>query len=167
MIVALLVPLTAIASVPFVFTNGQIADASQVNADFAALTPIQGVSHERISLPAGQQFVFPSSPAFTAPRALTCLVTVEAQLIGSTGSSPFLFYPAMKVGTTTTTSGLGNVYFIQGPTMPPDEYFYATSTWVFSGVTSGAPVSFGAEIYPMGSFPPGLLADVTAVYNCT
>ncbi|HSY24949.1 MAG TPA: hypothetical protein VK841_22650 [Polyangiaceae bacterium] len=91
-VLLVLVPLTALATtVPFVFTNGTVADATHVNANFTALMPIVGAntfSGQTINT-AGPVFEFPASPDFTAPGNLTCMVTVNATgtADGSTGNA--------------------------------------------------------------------------------
>jgi hypothetical protein len=47
LVLALAIPISARAGVPFVFANGTIADATQINADFTAVSVVtaNGVSH--------------------------------------------------------------------------------------------------------------------------
>jgi hypothetical protein len=164
-LLALFVPFTAMATVPFIFTNGQIADASQVNADFAALTPIRG-QQNFVAAPttAGGNF-FASSPAFTsAPRSLTCLVTVDANAVAGVSGAPVGFNVAMQIGTTVTLGPASNLFFSIGPTVLPDgdsNYFVSYST-VFT-VPAGASPSFGASLGP----PPNFFQTyINAVYSC-
>jgi hypothetical protein len=159
-VLGLLVPLTAIAAVPFVFTNGQIADATQVNADFAALTPIQGQSAAS-GFASGSQSLFPSSPSFTAPRNLTCIVTVEANGFAGSPNQVISFNSAIKVGSTQTPGSAQNLFFNFGNTNGMDNNYAQTYTQVFT-VASGSSVSFGALVFSTMSFQ----VNVLAVYNC-
>jgi hypothetical protein len=162
-ILSLLIPLTAVASVPFTFTNGQIADANQVNADLVALTPIQGTQTFQTRPGPGSQVDLPSSPAFTAPRNLTCLVTVEA--IGQAGGTgeQVLFNPVVQVGSTLTGGSANNLYFAFTAQFFMDFNYFATYTQSFS-VSAGSPVSFGMAINVVS--PGGFEATGTAVYSC-
>jgi hypothetical protein len=167
-IAALFIPLTAFA-VPFTFTNGQVADANQVNADFAALTPIQGSSSFSPSFapPGMGGFFFPTSPAFTAPRSLTCIVTAEATgVTGGPGANGAIvgFNTAIQIGSTQTAGSAINLYFGLGPTNGIDINFSATYTQVFS-VSSGATVSFGV-IFPQVIISQIFQTNVTTIYNC-
>jgi hypothetical protein len=164
LILSLLVPLTAIASVPFTFTNGQIADATQVNADFAALTPIQGSQTFSNRAGQGSQFDFASSPAFTAPRNLTCLVTVEAVGVAGVLNAQVSFNSAIQVGSTQTSGNANNLFFGFTSQFAPDANYFATYTSSFP-VSAGSPVTFGMLINVISS---GIFqANGTAVYSCT
>jgi hypothetical protein len=73
---ALLIPVSARAVTLITFNNGTVADANQVNANFAALQPISGaVTASSLGpFPPGDRQVY--LPSFVAPRAMTCVVTV-------------------------------------------------------------------------------------------
>jgi hypothetical protein len=168
LLLLLLVPFTAMATVPYIFTNGQIADAAQVNADFAALTPIQGSSVVTFAVPQFQQaFVFASSPSVTAaPRNLTCIVTVEVTGISGNGTQSMWMTTATQVGSSQSVGPEGNVAFTGGTLLPgPGDYqYFATFTQVYT-VASGSTVTFGARINDFTG-PTLVQGQLTAVYNC-
>jgi hypothetical protein len=162
LILGLLIPVTAIAGVPFIFANGTIADASQINADFAALTPIQGKSTVTDIMVSGDPFVFASTPSVTAaPRNLTCLVTVEANGVAGFSAQPIQMKTAIKVGSTQTAGPENNLFFSFGPNVSGDNNYFGTYTQVYT-VNAGSSVTFGAYIVPSTNFQ----VNVTAVYNC-
>src|SRR5262249_23524438 len=104
-LLVLFVPIAALASVPFIFVNGTVADANQINRNFASLIPVVGKTQAtaNISGTAAPTFVFPSSPAFVAPRDLTCIVTIEPYLATSiTNARQFIWSTAIQVGSSQT-----------------------------------------------------------------
>jgi hypothetical protein len=84
--VALIVPIAARA-LPFTFANGTIADADQVNANFAAVN----VTTSRISLPMEQTFAKLQGPAFLFVGSTVNIATTATQrMTGAVTSSFFL-----------------------------------------------------------------------------
>jgi hypothetical protein len=163
-LLALLVPFTAMATVPYIFTNGQIADAAQVNADFAALTPIQGTAGLSFNLNPGQNAnVFPTSPFFTAPRNLTCIVTFETTGFSGTPGETFFMSSAMKVGSTQTFGG-ETLYFTSVGNSGDEAPYSGTYTQVYTP-TSGSAVSFGASVTSLGA-QFVFLGHLQVVYSC-
>jgi hypothetical protein len=163
-----LVPLSALASVPFVFVNGTIANATQVNADVAAAIPLTGKSTANVSLAnSTPTFVFPSSPAFVAPRDLTCIVTFEPFVDMGSGTNTIFWSTAIQVGSTQSTGPSVGPGLLSLSPIPPtgtsDHNYTSTYTEVFS-VTSGSSVSFGAQFIDNGQIMQGV---VNAVYSCT
>ncbi len=163
-----LVPFTAFATtVPFIFTNGTVADATQVNANFTALTPIIGSNNGFASSAFDNgttPWVFASSPDFTAPRNLTCIVTVEAVGTAATTVTDIQFTPAIQVGSTQTRGAGGNLFINTGSNNGGDNNLSTTFTQIFS-VTSGQVVTFGGwfSLIQTGvHFTP----EVTSVYYC-
>ncbi len=148
-VLLVLVPFTAFATtfvttVPFVFTNGTVANATQVNADFAALTPIIGSNAFGISSGFGaNSFVFPPTPDFTAPRNLTCIVTVQSVGTAANAATDIQFNSAIQIGSTQTRGSAGNLFFNTGSNNGSDNNLSTAYTQVFP-VTAGSVVSFGA-----------------------
>jgi hypothetical protein len=75
--VAILLPVSARAVTLITFTNGTVADANQVNANFAALQPISGAAVALLSTIPLNVTPHIDLPAFTAPRTMTCIVSLQ------------------------------------------------------------------------------------------
>jgi hypothetical protein len=170
LLLVLLVPLSALASVPFIFTNGTVADASQVNQDFAAVLPIVGRTSTLATIPSSPTYVFPSSPSFVAPRNLTCIVTIEPYVVTGSPNSMITWITAMKVGSTQSTGptpGPAQLSLVHMPVgdNEGDNNYTSTFTEVFS-VSSGSSVSFGAQFFNLAG-ESIVTAYVNVVYSCT
>jgi hypothetical protein len=165
LILALLVPLSAIAGVPFTFTNGTVADASQVNANFKAVTPIIGSTSTGAGFGAGGGggTLIPSSPAFTAPRDLTCLVTTVIAGFGGPNAL-FTAQPVVKIGATTSNSG-PTFFLPYAPTTDVDFAYNGTLANTVS-VPSGSAVSFGATVIVSGGGSTVVNVQVISSYYC-
>lgn len=164
----LLIPLSALAGVPFIFVSGTVADAAQVNQNFAAVIPIVGSSQGTGSVASGGSLnIFPPSASFVAPRNLTCLVTISPyDVFGGSGGIAW-WQPAMKLGTTITiapSNAPGPISLVEMPgPIGLDHNYTGTDTRVFS-VPAGSSVSFGAHIdYASNRHQ----TTVNAVYSCT
>ncbi len=157
-LLVLLVPITALAGVPFIFANGTIADASQVNQNFAAVIPLVGRTKTATSFTiAGGGFVFPSSPTFVAPRDLRCVVTVAPYVVTNSTNAQIAWSPAIKIGAASSVgpgAGPGPLSLVQMPVggFPSDLNYSGTFTEVFS-VTNGSSISFGAHLPPLPALP--------------
>jgi hypothetical protein len=125
---ALFVPLAARATLPFSFTNGTIADATQVNANFAAVSPTTTL----IKGPGG---LAGTSLAFNGP---TVVVTTTNAMPRITGSVTAMFQQPMASPTVNSCLTAVLCYRVNG--------------------SSGAPGLFGGAVadYPctsqVGSF---------------
>jgi hypothetical protein len=75
MALALLIPLAAAANLPFTFTNGTVADANQVNANFAAVNVTTARIYQETST------VIPPAPGFAFAGPFATLTTTAAQRI--------------------------------------------------------------------------------------
>lgn len=167
----LLIPISAVAGVPNVFTNGTVADANQVNANFAAVIPVVGKSLAAAPITGtALTQVFPS-PAFVAPRDLKCIVTVEPWADAGAGNAHIFWRIGMKIGTSVTfggpNTGSASLRLTEMGAQPgdlSDTYSNAPFTDVFS-VPSGSSVSFGAAFYAFENIQ--YIANLTAVYSCT
>lgn len=169
-ILVLLVPLTALAGVPFIFVNGTIADAAQINANFAAVIPLIGkssASGSGASGSVGSFFAFPASASFVAPRDLRCVVTVEPYFYSGSSNHQVAWRTAMKIGTTTSLGSAPNLSMVRMPVNGSlgDSNYTGTYTDVFT-VPAGSSVSFGAS-FSVILAPTIWLYDVSAVYSCT
>jgi hypothetical protein len=154
-------PLSAAAMVPFIFTNGQTADATQVNADFAAVTPIIGTTTvSTVTSGSSEQFVFPASAAFTAPRNMQCAVTIDLAL-DSGGVQLIEANTAVKINSTQSTGPERRIFLAAGPVVGSDQTYNASLRAIFS-VPSGAAVSFGADIVA----PALINIAITTAYFC-
>jgi hypothetical protein len=167
--VAIAIPLSAGAITLITFTNGTVADANQVNANFAALTPVSGFNEMNDNVVIGSQTdVF--APSFVAPRAMTCTVNVENTISAS----------ASPVGTALVRAAMNQNGVISFANAPPQNGIFsagfaltaiggntwqATQTRQFS-VSAGATVSFGGRVIASGDFvnSDGVLEVV--IYNC-
>jgi hypothetical protein len=164
-LLVLLLPLTAVATVPFVFTRGTIADASQVNTDFAAVIPVRGRTTTSTSINGtAATYVFPTS-SFTPQYDMNCIVTVQPFVAASSGSV-ISWNTAIKVGSTPSTGpspGPGLFTMTAIPSIGPEQNYVSTFTEMFS-VTHGTSVSFGAQFTGSGGiYQP----EVNVVYDCT
>lgn len=164
----LLVPISALAGVPFIFPAGTIADATKLNKNFAAVIPIIGKSTAAGPLfNMGVLTVFPASPSFFAPRNLTCVVMVQPYVVGG-GGVLAAWAPAIKLGTTVTVApppGPAELSLVQMPvSFGLDRNYSGNTTEVFS-VPAGSSVSFGARLNFLDSSVHN--TNVTTVYSCT
>jgi hypothetical protein len=167
---ALIIPISARAITLISFTNGTIADANQVNANFAALTPVSGFN-EMVSLPAigAQSDIL--SPTFVAPRAMTCTVTVETSVL----------VPASPPGGTVFVRAIKNENgVISYASAPPQNGAVGVGMSLTAGggngynqvqtrqfpVSAGATVSFGSRIFANGDFVNATNLFCVLVYNC-
>jgi hypothetical protein len=167
---ALIVPLSASAITLISFTNGTIADATQVNANFAALNPVTGFN-EMISLPAIGAQTDILSPTFVAPRAMTCTVSVETSvLVPSSSPAGSVFVRAIK-------SENGVISFAAAPpqngavgvglslTAGGGNAWANTQTRQFP-VSAGSTIAFGTRIFANGDFTSATNMFCVVVYNC-
>jgi hypothetical protein len=167
-LLVLLVPLSALASVPFIFANGAVADATQINANFAAVIPLIGRSiASSTNTGTSSVFTFPAAASFVAPRDLTCVVTFQPYIATDPTNARILWAPALKVGSTQTALGIPlvpSVTFMPFEAGPGDRYYSATWTDVVS-VSAGSAVSFGARFQSIDNI--FYQWTVTSVYRCT
>jgi hypothetical protein len=161
---ALAIPLSARA-LPFTFANGTVADANQVNANFTALVPVTGFSETRQAAAMGQQNVL--GPAFTAPRAMTCVMSIQVDWLPQQPSTIAAFASAIKVenGALTPASA------------PPDNTvdfvglvntgsgWQSTQTRLFA-VSSGSTVQFGTQVQVNTAPASGSNFLLVLVYSC-
>jgi hypothetical protein len=181
---AILIPLTARA-LPFTFTNGTIADANQVNANFAALVPVQGfntVIQQPPSQAIGSQFDI-LSPSFVAPRAMTCTINAHVSIelpvaLSPSGSSVrFLMIKSensvISLAFAPPQNGaVGSAFSITtNDTITSADFQSGIGPWESSSpamfsVASGATVQFGARLQAFGSFTSANDTLLTIVYNC-
>jgi len=165
----LLVPLSALAGVPYIFTPGTVADATQLNENFKAVIPLIGKSSATGSGPtSGTFFVFPTSASFTAPRDLRCVVTIQPYFYSGSSNHQIAWRSAMQIGATTTLGSTPNMSMMRMPvnSIPfGDSNYSGTFTDVFT-VPSGASVSFGARFFVVLA-PTAWFYNVGAVYSCS
>lgn len=165
----LLVPLSALAGLPFTFTPGTVADAAQVNANFAAVIPIVGKSHASGgSTTSGELLVFPSA-SFVAPRDLTCAVTFIPYM-NTVPNFVVTWRPAMKIGTTVTvapTPGPFDLSLVRMPATGAFETNYSSADAHVFSVPAGSAVAFGARFFPSAGSTTLYQVDINAVYSCT
>jgi hypothetical protein len=167
---AVLVPLSARAITLITFTNGTIADATQVNANFAALTPVTGFN-EMISLPAIGAQADVTSPTFVPTRNMTCTVSVEAKIqVPSSTPAGGAFVHAIEVSNGTTIFAAappqnGAVATGFASTVAGANDWDASQTRQFT-VTAGATVSFGCEVAAFTDFTAAHNLNCIVVYNC-
>jgi hypothetical protein len=163
LLLAVAIPLSA-GAVPFSFTNGTVADATQVNANFAALTPVVGYT-QASQAGALSGTVNLMAPGFTPTRAMTCIVTVETALTSAVGSPPAVTASAFAFqnGTGTFSAPTGATVIAE-LFVPAPEGFLNTQTRVFS-VTAGAPLQFGVSIFASASASASGLT-VSTLYRC-
>lgn len=167
----LVAPLTALAGVPFIFPPGSIPHAHQLNENFAALIPLVGKYNVGAALPThGSSFVFPTSPAFVAPRDLNCVVTVEPYVVIDIPGAVVAWSTAIKIGATQSIGpqvGPAPLVLEQQSSFAPDTNYFGTYTEVFR-VTRGSSVSFGAQFLPLSTGPLTFFQpNVNVVYTCT
>jgi hypothetical protein len=106
-VIAMLVPVTAWA-IPFTFTNGTVADANQVNANFAALAPTRTLTSDAksFSLPPNPNQAFeldvPAGVVLTdVVLSLNAPSLVTTVFVSDMANSKTYFYEAVGSGTTT------------------------------------------------------------------
>jgi IPTL-CTERM motif len=167
---ALFIPISAGAVTLITFTNGTVADANQVNANFAALNPVSGFN-EMISIPAIGTQTDVSSPTFVAPRAMTCTVNTESSIIVPS-STPVgsAFMRALKIenGVTSFASappqggikGTGYMFGVGG-----GNEWNSSQSRQFS-VGAGATVSFGCRGIASGDFTLAHNMFCVVTYDC-
>lgn len=164
---ALLIPLSARALTLVTFTNGTVADANQINANFAALVPVSGINTMQ-SNGAGSFTGLLATPTFVAPRAMTCTVSADSWLRASlTDPPPRLDLAKIEndVGAVTHAAPSGSSQ--PTPYASADHFEYtATQTRQFL-VGAGHTIAFGCAT---GGGFDGLavieFASCTIVYNC-
>jgi len=168
----LLIPLSALASVPYIFGSGTVADALQLNANFAAVIPLIGKSNASGSAAAGTGatfFAFPPSASFVAPPKsdLRCVVTIQPYFYSGSSNHQIAWRTAMKIGATTSLGTAPNLSLVRMPVNGSfgDANYSGTFTEVFT-VPAGSAVSFGARFTPIVA-PTIWMYDVSAVYNCS
>jgi hypothetical protein len=167
---ALAIPLSARA-LPFTFTNGTVADANQVNANFAALVPVTGFSETRQAAAMGQENVL--GPSFTAPRAMTCVMSIGVDWIPQQPSSIVAFASAIKVENGVLTPAFAppdnTVDFVglvaPGPSVPNNETWQSNQTRLFT-VSAGSTVQFGTQIQTNSAPAAGSNFLLVLVYSC-
>jgi len=161
---AMLIPIS-VRAVPFTFANGSVADATQVNADFAAVTLLTGSGVGFNPAPSAVATVF--GAFLVAPRALTCVVHVSAQITTNTASpTGDASMSALK-----NENGLNS-----RPTDNLDAGFaraaLGTNTWMVTNtglftVASGATVNFGCFVTTTGQFSTAFSAlSCRVIYEC-
>lgn len=170
-LLVLLVPLAALASVPFIFANGTIADANQINQNFAAVIPLLGKSSVSTGITGtAQTFVFPASAAFVAPRDLRCVVTFQPSA-AAPGGQIIQWKPATKVGTTSTAiSPAGPVIWsmVEMPLAAGFDHNYSGTYTEVVQVSSGSSISFGAQFSLFsGTSTTIYQPTISTVYQCT
>jgi hypothetical protein len=167
---AILIPIS-VRAVPFTFTNGTAADATQVNANFAAVTPVTGFFITQVTGPFSTNTDV-LTPTFVAPRALTCVVHLDTQEIIASST------PSGNAAITAIKFENGVVGFATAP--PLNDEFGAgmvksvngSNNWVTSqarlfSVASGSTVQFGCRATLFGDFAAAtdnLLCST--VYEC-
>ena len=173
---AILIPIS-VGAVPFAFTNGTVADANQVNANFAAVTPVTSFSITSVNGPFVPNpplaaLVDVLTPSFVASRALTCVVhfdTVED--LTSISPSGNASVEAIKLEN-------GTVSFAQAPplndqlpmgmvrTVDGNTRWSTSQTRLFT-VASGSTVQFGCRGVVLGDFATAARAlYCSTAYEC-
>jgi hypothetical protein len=165
--VAVLIPIT-VRAVPFTFTNGTVADATQVNANFAAVTPVTGFFSTQVN----GALVTPAdilTPSFVAPRALTCVVHLDARMFLNTGTpagTDQLSAIKRENGTTSLAFAPPANGSIPTELGPNGSSYTASQTRLFT-VANGATIQFGCRLDVTGSFATGAaVTQCTTVYEC-
>jgi hypothetical protein len=167
-VLAVLLPVSAVA-LPFTFTNGTVADATQVNANLAALTPISGFSYVD-GTPNGSFWPI-MTPSFVAPRSLVCTVstTVTTQLGAGTVTNVSVLFPSKtENGTVSAASpgpAAGSPFADLAPTAGGGVLYQATITAQYT-VAAGSTVAFGAQMSAGGVWLSASNWKMTATYSC-
>jgi hypothetical protein len=167
---ALIIPISARAITLISFNNGAVADANQVNANFAALTPVSGFN-EMVSLPAIGAQTDIVAPTFVAPRAMTCTVTVETSVLEPISSpAGTVFVRAIKnengvVSFATAPPQNGAVGVGLSPTAGGGNAYANVQTRQFP-VLAGSTVAFGSRIFANGDFTSATNLFCVVVYSC-
>jgi hypothetical protein len=162
-----LIPLT-VRAVPFTFTNGTVADAAQVNANFAATVPVTGFFGTDVNgaLASPTDIL---TPSFVAPRALTCVVHLDGRMLMSVVPSGTDLLSAIKRENGTTSLAFappanGSIPTDFNSTL--NNPYVAHVTRLFT-VANGATVQFGCRIETTGTFGSGAnVTQCTTVYEC-
>jgi hypothetical protein len=164
---AVLLPLSAVA-VPFTFANGTVADATQVNANFAALAPVNGFSYVG-GTPSGSFWPI-MTPTFTASRAMVCTVstTVTTTMSDTVSGVAILFPSKSENGSVASASapplgGAPVVYLMPGA----GTGVYQASQTVQYSVGAGSTVAFGVQMNTVGNFATAATGwKMAATYTC-
>jgi len=164
---ALIIPISARAITLITFTNGTIADANQVNANFAALNPVSNFNEMNSAPAIGAQSDL-LSPTFVAPRAMTCTVSAESSIIAGSSPAGTAFVRAIK-------SENGVISFASAPPQNGAKgvgfsstaagEWNSTQTRQFS-VGAGATIAFGCRAIASGDFMNATNMFCVIVYNC-
>lgn len=165
---ALVVPLS-VRAVPFTFSNGTVADATQVNANFAAVTLLTGFNTFSITQTVGAQRDV-LAPAFVAPRALTCTVTTELHI-------PAVAVPVgtSSISTVVRENGAVRFAFGQPAGLATPNGMWKSSAfsteWISEqtrpfAVASGSSVEFGTRINATGDFASATSLTCTIMWSC-
>jgi hypothetical protein len=164
---AFLIPISARALTLITFTNGTVAHANQVNANFASLTPISGtkIVAKTTSDLVVDDVVYLESPSFVAPRAMTCTVTFESQMaFDVTGAT--LRGAKNENGLFNDRDPDNAVYPLAYYLQQPDGPQRVAETRQFL-VAAGSTVSFACGILVVGSIPsPGGGLKCAIAYTC-
>jgi hypothetical protein len=168
---ALIIPISARAVTLITFTNGTIADANQVNANFAALNPVSSINEMNTAfgttLGAQSDLL---SPTFVAPRAMTCTVSAETNIVAPASAAGTAFVRAIK-------SENGVISFSSGPpqngalgvgfsfTSAGGNSWNTTQTRQFT-VGAGSTIAFGCRAIASGDFMNATNMFCVIVYNC-
>jgi hypothetical protein len=167
---AALLPLS-VRAVPFTFTNGTVASADQVNANFAAVTPLTGFSTTQVAGPFASGVTDLYSPSFVAPRALTCLVHLDTHddlnSIAPNGNGSV---EAIKKENGVASVAIGQpLNDVQGAgfvrTVDGNTTWSASQTRLFT-VASGSTVQFGHRVVLFIDFATAHDMTFTTVYEC-
>jgi hypothetical protein len=173
---AILIPVS-VGAVPFTFTNGTAADANQVNANFAAVTPLTGFYITSVNGPFVPNLPFDTlvdvlTPSFVAPRALACVVhfdTVEDLTTPSPSGNAAVEAIKQENGTVSFATAqplndqlpMGMVRSIDGNTR------WTTSQTRLFTVASGSTVQFGCRGAVIGDFTTAARAlYCSTAYEC-
>jgi hypothetical protein len=165
---AVLIPISARAITLITFTNGTVADANQVNANFAALTPIDG-TYAAVPVDNIGSSTTQVSPSFVTPRSMTCTVYAESYLgpVGSTspGNSALMEAVLVVNGTLTKSTPPPRSEEVATGYNSGVGLWHSAQTRLFT-VPAGATVSAGCYTLVNGGFLGSNQLSCTVVYNC-
>jgi hypothetical protein len=167
-VLVVVAPISAVA-VPFTFSNGTTADATQVNANFASVTPVTGFSYVNGSPTGGA--VWPIlGTAFTAPRTMVCTVTttVTTTLSETVAGVAILFPSISENASLSFASGapIGGTPVVYLMPAAGTGVYQATQTVQYS-VGSGLSVAFGVQMNTTGNFATSATNwKMYVVYSC-